>query len=145
MKGWVLVDFPCSYAQAKLLEESLSGYKPNPELDPIKRDEELQEALLLVQPTSKEAPPKTMIKSGIDAVIWFNLPADECQRRADGRRIDGQNSDVIYHVTDVAPPTDQAPLCERLEPLYEEFNHSSGIVDRFVSYDFQEKAMTRWL
>jgi len=26
--GWVLVDFPCSYAQAKLLEEALSGYKP---------------------------------------------------------------------------------------------------------------------
>ena len=26
--GWVLVDFPASYAQAKLLEEALSGYKP---------------------------------------------------------------------------------------------------------------------
>lgn len=26
--GWVLVDFPTSYAQAKLLEEALSGYKP---------------------------------------------------------------------------------------------------------------------
>jgi len=43
----------------------------------------------LVQPTVKEAPPKTLIKSGIDAVIWFSLPADECQRRADGRRLDG--------------------------------------------------------
>ena len=31
--GWVLVDFPCSYAQAKLLEEALSGYKPTSELD----------------------------------------------------------------------------------------------------------------
>ena len=78
VQGWVLVDFPCSYAQAKLLEESLSGYKPNLELDPIKRDEELEEAMLLVQPTAKEPLPKTLIKSGIDAVIWFNLPADEC-------------------------------------------------------------------
>ena len=26
--GWVLVDFPCSYAQAKLLEQAMSGYKP---------------------------------------------------------------------------------------------------------------------
>lgn len=33
--GWILVDFPCSYAQAKLLEESLSGYKPTDELDKI--------------------------------------------------------------------------------------------------------------
>ena len=48
IQGWVLVDFPCSYAQAKLLEEALSGYKPTSELDPIKRDNELEEALLLV-------------------------------------------------------------------------------------------------
>ena len=27
--GWVLLDFPSSYAQAKLLEEALSGYKPD--------------------------------------------------------------------------------------------------------------------
>ena len=27
-KGWVLLDFPSSYAQAKLLEEALTGYKP---------------------------------------------------------------------------------------------------------------------
>ena len=29
-----------------------------------------------------------LIKSGLDAVIWFNCPLKECQRRADGRRID---------------------------------------------------------
>ena len=28
-KGWVLLDFPSSYAQAKLLEEALTGYKPS--------------------------------------------------------------------------------------------------------------------
>lgn len=27
-RGWILVEFPCNYAQAKLLEEALSGYKP---------------------------------------------------------------------------------------------------------------------
>lgn len=26
--GWVLVDFPSNFAQAKLLETSLSGYMP---------------------------------------------------------------------------------------------------------------------
>ena len=46
--GWILVDFPCSYAQAKLLEEALSGYKPTPELDAIQRDIEMEEAFLLV-------------------------------------------------------------------------------------------------
>lgn len=33
VNGWVLVDFPCNYAQAKLLEEALSGYKPIEELE----------------------------------------------------------------------------------------------------------------
>jgi hypothetical protein len=33
--GWVLVDFPCSYSQAKLLESALSGFKPHEELEPI--------------------------------------------------------------------------------------------------------------
>lgn len=50
VNGWVLVDFPCSYAQAKLLEEALSGYKPNEELEPTERENEIKDAQLLVQP-----------------------------------------------------------------------------------------------
>ncbi len=46
--GWVLVDFPCNYAQAKLLEEALSGYKPDEEQEPIRRDQEISDAYLLV-------------------------------------------------------------------------------------------------
>jgi len=38
VNGWVLVDFPCSYAQAKLLEEALSGFKPLDELVPTARE-----------------------------------------------------------------------------------------------------------
>jgi len=60
-KGWVLLDFPSSYAQAKLLEEALTGYKPQQELDSIQRDIEMEDAFLLVQPNAKEAPPKCMI------------------------------------------------------------------------------------
>ena len=76
-KGWVLLDFPSSYAQAKLLEEALSGYKPDPELIPVQRDTEMEEAFLLVQPNAKEEPPKCMIKSGLDAILWFQCEQDE--------------------------------------------------------------------
>ena len=75
--GWVLVDFPTSYAQAKLLEEALSGYKPEQELDPIQREIELEEAFMLVQPQAKEKPPKCMIPSGLDAIMWFDCKQDE--------------------------------------------------------------------
>lgn len=33
--GWVLVDFPSNFAQAKLLEAALSGFVPKSENDPI--------------------------------------------------------------------------------------------------------------
>ena len=102
--GWVLVDFPCNYAQSKLLEEAMSGYKPTAEMDPITRDIEMEEAFLLVQPTAHEEPPKMLIRSGLDAVIWFNCPLKECQRRADGRRIDveelGKSAQTFFHVDD---------------------------------------------
>ena len=36
-QGWVLVDFPCSYSQAKLLEKALSGFEPDEELELTER------------------------------------------------------------------------------------------------------------
>jgi len=147
--GWVLVDFPASYAQAKLLEEALSGYKPTPELDPIQRNIEMEDAFLLVQPTAKEPPQKSLIRSGLDAVIWFDCPLKECQRRADGRRIDcdelGKSTQTFYHVNDAKPPSDEAPLCERLEPVDEDWNHTSSLVDRVVSFDMQQNSLKNWL
>jgi len=86
--GWVLVDFPCSYAQAKLLEEALSGYKPHEELVATEREIESNDALLLVQPHPQTEVAKTLISSGLDAVIWFDCPIQECLRRSDGRRFD---------------------------------------------------------
>lgn len=86
--GWILLDFPSSFAQAKLLETALSGFVPRQEQDLIDREREIKDAYLLVQPTAKEQPPKTLIKSGLDAVIWFDLSREECMRRALGRRFD---------------------------------------------------------
>jgi hypothetical protein len=51
----------------------------------------------LVKPTPKPEPPKNLIPSGIDAVIWFDANREECLRRALGRRIDNQTS-IIYHI-----------------------------------------------
>ena len=55
----------------------MSGYKPNVELEAIQRNQEMEDAFLLVQPTGKEEPPKTLIKSGLDSVIWFNCSTRE--------------------------------------------------------------------
>lgn len=52
--GWILLDFPSTFAQAKLLETALSGYVPSQEMDSIPREKNLSDAFLLVQPTGKE-------------------------------------------------------------------------------------------
>jgi len=66
----------------------LSGYKPNAELNSTQREKEIEDAYLLVQPNAKEDPPKMLLPSGLDAVMWFNCPIKEALRRADGRRYD---------------------------------------------------------
>lgn len=90
-----------------------------------------------------------LIKSGLDAVVWFNCPLKECQRRADGRRLDveeiGKSNQTFYHVNDVLPPSNEAPLCERLEPIDEDSNHTSSLVDKVVSFDQTETSMRKWL
>lgn len=103
-QGWVLVDFPCTYAQAKLLEKALSGYQPEEDMEITERQKQLNDAMLLVQPNPKSVPPSKLIKSGLDAVVWFDCSIKESQRRADGRREHCVNEDekpVMYHVDDV--------------------------------------------
>jgi len=51
--GWILVDFPLNYVQAKLLEQALSGYIPKEELKLCQREQEMEAAVLLVQPNPK--------------------------------------------------------------------------------------------
>lgn len=137
-KGWVLVDFPCTYLQAKLLEKALSGYEPEEDLELTERQKQLNDALLLVQPNPKPKPPQTLIKSGLDAVIWFDCSIKESLRRADGRRIDAACEDenaFIFHVDDQKPPTNEAPLCERLIHIKDDANCTGTLIDRYVSFD----------
>ncbi len=70
--GWVMVDFPCNMAQAKLLEKYLSGYEHPKECGLVRRGELLDEAAVLVKPTDRDLPPRELIPSGIDAAIWIN-------------------------------------------------------------------------
>lgn len=143
--GWVLVDFPSSYSQAKLLEEALSGYKPLEEMEPTDREIQTKSALLLVKPTAQEQNANSMISSGLDAVVWFDCSTQECLRRSEGRRIDLTDPTTRYHVFDQVPPCDQAPLCERLLPLSEVHNSVQGLPDRFVAFDQNTNSMQRWM
>ena len=115
-------------------------------MPPTDRDLELKDALELIQPNEKEAPPKTLIPSGLDAVLWFNCEIRECLRRADGRYTCPQDDEdpIMYHIEDKLPSTKENALCERLEPLSEEHCSVASLVDRFVSFDQTTNNMRRW-
>ena len=57
----------------------------------------------------------------------------------------GKSNVTFYHVDDAVPPTNEAPLCERLEPIDEDGNNASTIIDRIVSFDQQSRSLQRWL
>lgn len=87
-----------------------------------------------MQPTAKEEPPKKLMKSGLDAVIWIDCSRVECMRRALGRRYDPVN-EKVYHIEDQPPLTTNAPLCERLVPMDEEDCTEATLIDKWISFD----------
>ena len=142
--GWILIDFPSNFSQAMLLEKALSGYQMPADLEPTQRELENKDAQLLTKPTEKPEPPKTLIPSGIDAVIWFGCSRDECLRRALGRRIDSQ-SNIIYHIQDNPPSIERSPLCEIIEPIDDESESMACLVDRWVAFDQTSSGLDKWL
>ena len=142
--GWVLLDFPASFAQAKLLEQALSGFVPAPEQERTEREAQAEEARLLVEPTAKEQPPRQLTRSGLDAVVWIDASREECMRRALGRRFDPVN-EKVYHVEDQPPLTTNAPLCERLEPVDEQESAEATLVDRWLAFDRGAAGLEKWL
>jgi hypothetical protein len=99
---------------------------------------------MLVKPTMKVPPPKTLIPSGIDAVIWFDCSRDECLRRALGRRIDEKNN-IIYHIQDNPPSIEQSPLCEIIVPIDDESESMAPLLDRWVAFDQTKSGLEKWL
>lgn len=127
-----------------LLEKALSGYQAPGDLEKTQREIESEDARLLAKPTERAAPPKTLIPSGIDAVIWFDCSRDECLRRALGRRIDSQTG-IVYHIQDNKPSIEKSPLCEIIEPIDDESESMSCLVDRWVAFDQTKSGLEKWL
>ena len=81
-KGFVIVNFPNTYNQAKLLENILSGYIPKSETRPLK-SLRMKNLFSIVLDTSEEIlPPNKLILGGFDFIFYINVPSNECTRRA---------------------------------------------------------------
>jgi len=133
-KGFVIVDFPNTYNQAKLLEQKLSGYIPEIE-KPLNEAQILkQNASLILDKTAKNLPPRQLIPGGLDFVFLLDVPPTECIRRALGLRIDPVTK-IVYHIEDNLPQTTDNYVCERLKLLDDNTNSLSSLVTRHLAFE----------
>jgi hypothetical protein len=130
MQGIVIVNFPNTYNQAKLLEKKLSGYIFD---KPITQANMLKENLaMLVDKSDPILPPSKLIRGGLDYVFYLNSTYQECIRRAIGRRID-PTTGTIYHLDNNVPSTD-SNICEKLIPIEDTKNIESLLSIRSLSF-----------
>ena len=128
LKGWILLDFPKSLTQIKLLEQALTGYESKTDL-PKDEGQVLLEAWSKVT-TPGQISPEVIVgetraaSSGIDGVVILETPVSECERRAKNRKID-PTTQTVYHMED-NPPAD-AKVTERLEDYTDESGDTARI------------------
>lgn len=134
----------------KLLEQHLSGYESK--VDAHKDDDfellEAQSKIILnfgdgieSAPTMK---PVEASPSGIDGMVFLDVPMEECLRRHSGRKVDPQTG-TIYHMEDSPPPEDPK-LRERLQDVKEGEGDVSEqkIRESSVRYDTCSEALKTW-
>jgi adenylate kinase len=60
----------------------------------------------------------------------FEADANECVRRASGRRVDPQTGN-IYHIEENPPPTDVKGLADRLQPINDADTNETKIKESY--------------
>lgn len=143
-KGWVLVDFPHTYDQAKLLEEALTGFLPKDQRNALLYEEKLEKAKILVEPLAVKEVKRKLQVGGLDCALYLKCSKEECLRRALGRKVDPVTK-IEYHLDDVIPPTDNAPLMERLHNRREVKANELVLIDKLNAFDISEKELCQWL
>ena len=104
-KGFVIVNFPNTYNQAKLLENILSGYIPKSESRPLKSLRMKNLFSLVLDQSEEILPPNKLILGNI-----------------------------IYHLEDKLPPTD-SNICENLKKVGNIDRCESALVTRHLSFE----------
>lgn len=83
-------------------------------------------------------------ESGLDGVVFLDVPTDECLRRFGNRKIDPSNGN-IYHMEDNPPPEDPK-VRERLQDYQEPEGGTTELKIKESSdrYEHSEKELKKW-
>lgn len=86
VSGWLLVDFPRTFAQAKLLEGELTGFEPPKKFVSAKRSTARAGTAAAAGASPRTAPPPFDAVSLFDLVLYIDVDDQECARRASALR-----------------------------------------------------------
>lgn len=113
-KGFVVINFPTTLKQAKLLEFKITGYIQ--EIDKAKSENEKykNKFSIILEKQTREKIASELKQSALNATILLDVPSKECIRRCIHRRIDPNNGN-IYHLEDYPPPSNDHKLIDRLQ------------------------------
>jgi adenylate kinase family enzyme len=131
-QGIVLVNFPNTYNQAKLLERKLSSYVPENEKQILQANILKENISLIIDKSPFTQPPQKLLSGGLDYIFYLDVPFRECIRRAIGRRIN-PNTNEVYHLHD-NPPDTTSNICENLTALDDPRNTQCTLVTRDLSF-----------
>jgi len=114
VNGWILLDFPRTINQAKLLENALTGYTSPSDGPKGFENSNFEVWSKLTDPPVRHL--EQFIRpqnSFFDGVLMLSASNEECKRRATGRKVD-PTTQTVYHPQDNAAPEGDAKLLDRL-------------------------------
>ena len=116
--GFIVVDFPKTYAQFKLLEYRCTGFVE--EISKEKSEKEIvhDELLFSIDRPFHSNYSKENVKSIFDMFCIFEVSEEESLRRLHNRKLD-PHTNIIYHLEDNPPPENDKKLNERLVDITE--------------------------
>ena len=134
--GFVLVDFPANYEQAKLFETKLSNFIPEIEREIFEIYKVKDNFSLLYESVIKHSFSKPIPTSSLNKIILLDCDIEECVRRSVLRRVDPDKG-VIYHLDDNHPPSNDNKLLERLKPIDDAYATKEYLESYNFNFDFE--------
>lgn len=131
INGWMLIDFPRTINQAKLLENMLNGYKSHTDAPKTFERSNFEIWSKFADPEARQEQFNVEIQaqpSYFDGIFMIGAPSDECLRRAQHRKLDA-TSGTVYHMEDNKPPEDPK-VVERLTDFFGEFASEEEMIGK---------------